>query len=446
MAGWLPHPGWGVRVWAAGVRRGHDRFGRAKSRPEAGARHAHGRRTRGFRAEGHRARRGCARRRGRDSRLLLRAAARAACRSLPDVPLRGCAGTAEAAGRLHPDRRRGNGGQDRAHLGDGGRGAERDARVHSRQPPARLPGLRQGRRVPAPGPDVPLRAGKHPDGVREAHVREADPDLPDDRPRPRALHPLLPLHALLGVRRRGRPARRGRARRRVDDRHLRRRALPRPVLRQRDRAVPGRRAHLDPVPLRGPPVGDPERPDGLRALPRRLQHQRHDPRGQGQADHLAQPPGDRRGLALRQGSLRLLAPARRRPDPGSAREDRRRVRAARVDRRARQGRGDAPGGRHGDPHRALRLRDRRAGIRARAASPLRPRRTRRRHARGRSRTGSTPSARRSRRSAMRRPSSFSARSPSSSARPSSTSGSRPRGETVHTWSPSCPPSRSKGPS
>ena len=37
-------------------------------------------------------------------------------------------------------------------------GAERDARVHPRQPPARLPGLRQGRRVPAAGPDVPLRA------------------------------------------------------------------------------------------------------------------------------------------------------------------------------------------------------------------------------------------------------------------------------------------------
>ena len=32
--------------------------------------------------------------------------------------------------------------------------------------------------------------------VPEAHLREADPDLADDRARPRALHPLLPLHAL----------------------------------------------------------------------------------------------------------------------------------------------------------------------------------------------------------------------------------------------------------
>ena len=44
----------------------------------------------------------------------------------------------------------------RAHLGEGGRGAELHARVHPRQPPARLPDLRQGRRVPAAGPDVPL--------------------------------------------------------------------------------------------------------------------------------------------------------------------------------------------------------------------------------------------------------------------------------------------------
>ena len=97
---------------------------------------------------------------------------------------------------------------------EGGRGPERDARVHPRQPPARLPGLRQGRRVPAPGPDVPLRARPDADDVPEADVRQADPDLADDRARPRALHPLLPLHALLARRRRGRPARRAQPRRR----------------------------------------------------------------------------------------------------------------------------------------------------------------------------------------------------------------------------------------
>ncbi len=64
----------------------------------------------------------------------------------------------------------------------------------------------------------------------------------------------------------------------VDDRDLRGRALPRAVLGERHRALPGRRPHLDPVPLRGAPVGDPERPDRLRPLPGRLQRQRHRPR------------------------------------------------------------------------------------------------------------------------------------------------------------------------
>ena len=64
-----------------------------------------------------------------------------------------------------------------ADVGEGGRGPERDARVHPRQPPARLPGLRQGRRVPAAGPDLPLRPRQDADDLPEADVRQADPDL-----------------------------------------------------------------------------------------------------------------------------------------------------------------------------------------------------------------------------------------------------------------------------
>ena len=81
----------------------------------------------------------------------------AAGRRLPHVPRRG-RGHAEAPGRLHAHRAGRDGREDGAHLGEGGGGPERDARVHPRQPPARLPRLRQGRRVPAAGPDVPLRA------------------------------------------------------------------------------------------------------------------------------------------------------------------------------------------------------------------------------------------------------------------------------------------------
>ena len=97
--------------------RGHA-AGARMSAPRAG--HAHDRRARGLGAEGHGSRRGGARRRDRDPGLLLRAAARAAGRRLPDVPLRGRAGAAQAAGGLHADRRRGDGRQDRAQLGDGG--------------------------------------------------------------------------------------------------------------------------------------------------------------------------------------------------------------------------------------------------------------------------------------------------------------------------------------
>ena len=39
--------------------------------------------------------------------------------------------------------------------------------------------------------------GQHADVVREADVRQADPRLAAHRARPRALHPLLPLHAFL---------------------------------------------------------------------------------------------------------------------------------------------------------------------------------------------------------------------------------------------------------
>ena len=111
-------------------------------------------------------------------------------------------------------------------------------------------------------------------------------------------------------RRRGQPARRAEPRRLLGDRHLRGPAVPRALLRQRDRALPGRRADLDAVPLRGAALGDPERADRLRPLPGRLQRRRDDARGQGQADALAQPPRGGRGLALRQGPLRLHAPLR----------------------------------------------------------------------------------------------------------------------------------------
>ena len=227
------------------------------------------------------------------------------------------------------------------------------------------------------------------------------PISPADRARPRALHPLLPLHALLGERRRGRPAGRAQPRLAVDDRDLRGRALPRALLRQRDRALPGRRADLDAVPLRGAAVGDPERADGLRPLPRRLQHHRDDARR-------ARSSGSSRatirrsttaGSATRAASRSRTCTRRPRPRPDAPARPAP-LREGVLGRRARRGRAAAARAqtRRGAA-RALRARDGRAGLRAGQARPagavgsnavVLPRRRARR---------STPSAPRSRRSA-----------------------------------------------
>ena len=188
--------------------------------------------------------------------------------------------------------------------------------------------------------------------------------------------------------------------RELDHRHVRGRALPRAVLRQRDRALPGRRADVDPVPLRGAPVGDPERADRLRPLPGRLQHQRDHARGQGQADPLAEPSRDRRGLALRQGSLRVLASVRRRPRAGSAAQGRQApLRGDLVGRRARRRPNRSCATQGPVVAGAVGLGDGRAGVRAGEAPAAGPRLGRRRAARaGFDRARRLP-ARRSRRSA-----------------------------------------------
>ena len=100
-------------------------------------------------------------------------------------------------------------------------------------------------------------------------------------------------------------------------RDVRGRAVPRPFLGQRRRALPGRCAHLDRVSVPRAAVGDPERADRLRPLPGRLQRLGDDPRGQGRAHARPEPSRGRRGLALRQGPLRARPPRTR--TTGSAR-------------------------------------------------------------------------------------------------------------------------------
>src|SRR5450759_1283686 len=114
---------------------------------------------------------------------------------MPPVSGRFLARTATPADRMHHAGRRGYG---RAHSErDGREGARRHPRVRARQPPARLPGLRQGWRVPAAGLHLPPWLPDEPDRWTAPSLQEADPALRQHRAGPRALRPLLPVHALL---------------------------------------------------------------------------------------------------------------------------------------------------------------------------------------------------------------------------------------------------------
>ena len=80
---------------------------------------------------------------------------------LPPVPGRG-RGPAQAARVLHHHRHRRHGRQDPAHLAGRRQGAARRDGAAAHQPPARLPGLRQGRRVPAAEPGDEQRPRRDP--------------------------------------------------------------------------------------------------------------------------------------------------------------------------------------------------------------------------------------------------------------------------------------------
>ena len=253
----------------------------------------------------------------RDPGLLLRAAARPGHRRLPHVPGRG-RGHAEAAGRLHDDRGRRHEGAH-ALRASAAQGQEAVLEFILLNHPLDCPVCDKGGECPLQ--DLTYRYGP---GNTRFHLNKRTYEKPlaispADRARPRALHPLLPLHALLAGRRPGRAAGRARARRRLGHRDVRGAAVPRSFLGQRDRAVPRRSADLDRVPLQGAALGDQQHPQRVRALPDRLQHLGDRARRRRAARALAQPPRGRRGLAVRQGPLRARAPARRRPLPAGPR-------------------------------------------------------------------------------------------------------------------------------
>ncbi len=76
--------------------------------------------------------------------------------------------------RAPPTVHRGHGGPHPAHLRGRRQGAARRDGAAAHQPPARLPDLRQGRRVPAAEPGDVQRPGRDPVRRGQAHLRQAD--------------------------------------------------------------------------------------------------------------------------------------------------------------------------------------------------------------------------------------------------------------------------------
>ncbi len=159
------------------------------------------RRDRGDRAEG-RAGHPYGRADGHRDPPVLRPPAARAGRRLPAVPGRR-GGPAQAGRLVHADGGRRHGRQDAPDLAGGREGAGRRHGTAADEPPARLPDVRQGRRVPAAEPGDVDRPHRLPLPRAEAHVREADQHLVAGAARPRALRPLPALHPVLrGDRRR----------------------------------------------------------------------------------------------------------------------------------------------------------------------------------------------------------------------------------------------------
>ena len=134
-------------------------------------RHAHRRRDRGQRAQGHPGHPG-RRAGGHPDPAVLRPPAARPGRRLPAVHRRG-RGAAQAAGLVHRDGHRGHGGAHPAHLAGRRQGAARHDGAAADQPPARLPGLRQGRRVPAAEPGDEQRQRRDALHRPQAHLPQA---------------------------------------------------------------------------------------------------------------------------------------------------------------------------------------------------------------------------------------------------------------------------------
>ena len=272
------------------------------------------------------------------------------------------------------------------------RGPRQRLRVPADQSPARLPRLRQGRRVSAPGLLLQLRPQREPHGVPAARVRRRG------CPRRRRLRadadaepqPLHPVHALRAVHARGRDRRADQHRRsrlRQRDRHLPGRGRALAALGQPDGRLPGRRHHDAGLSLQVAAVGQPRcRRHDLHALREGLQYygvvEGQARMGEGREPHphdAALQSRSEQLLDVRHRPLRLSLDRRGRTAAAPAAAHRSgHARADRLAERGGQGRRPRDGGRRSGGAAILRV-----GPRvARGAGTHRPHRRRARRTRG----------------------------------------------------------------
>ena len=288
-----------------------------RRREARGPGHADHRRRRGVGAQGDPGDPGGGADRGRHPAVLRPPAARSR-RRLPAVPGRGARrrqrpADPQAAGLLHARGRAGDEGQDPADLAGGRQGPAREHGVPADQPPAGLPDLRQGRRVPAAEPGAVPRVRRDPVHRRQAHLPQADQHLGQRAAGPGALRALRPLHPVLRAGRRRPVHRAGRAGRAAAGRDLREGAVLLLLLRQHHPDLPGGRADQ-----RGVPVPLPALRPGLHPVGRRARRLRVGDPGRPPPRHRDAPAGRRRprgqrGVDHRQGPVRLRLRARRGP-------------------------------------------------------------------------------------------------------------------------------------
>ena len=244
---------------------------------------------------------------------VLRPSAAGSGRRMPAVP-RGGRRPAQAHGVVHDCGHRRDGGAYPVHLGSCRQGSARRDGAAADQPSAGLPGVRQGRRMPAAEPGNVQRARGFSLRGRQTHVPQADQHQLAGAAGPRTVRSVCALHPVLRPDRRGPVHRAARTRRAAAGRYLHQRTVRLLLFGQHRADLPGRGTDRSRVPVPGPPVRSGVEPERVRTLRVGLRAAYRSPPRRGVAPAGRRRPTSQRGVELRQGPLGVHLRHPTRPD------------------------------------------------------------------------------------------------------------------------------------